>query len=254
MTDPLGDAAHAARTPREVPGGSAWECLDLGQALNGDVRTIFKQQYLLPRPKTCSVRLGTDGYSAWTFPHWREGPPEIGLDLLEPLASGRGRIRTTQGAFFLRPADGRNIAFTSLWDNWPREVRVPVNRAATSAWLLVCGSTFPMQTRIANARILFRYRDGATETLDLVPPLNFWCLCPWGGLDYDPTTEAFSLPAVPPPSVQLGRNCRAMVISWTLRPGIELADVTLETLSQDVVIGLMGVSLAGPRSGERPQI
>lgn len=34
-----------------------------------------------------------------------------------------------------------------------------------------------------------------------------------------------------------------MVLSWKLRPGIELKEVTLETLSQDVVIGLMGVSL-----------
>jgi hypothetical protein len=34
-----------------------------------------------------------------------------------------------------------------------------------------------------------------------------------------------------------------MVLSWKLRPGIQLESVSLETLSQDVVIGLMGVSL-----------
>jgi hypothetical protein len=34
-----------------------------------------------------------------------------------------------------------------------------------------------------------------------------------------------------------------MVMSWKLRAGVELKEVTLETLSQDVVIGLMGVSL-----------
>jgi hypothetical protein len=33
------------------------------------------------------------------------------------------------------------------------------------------------------------------------------------------------------------------VLSWKLRPEVALKDVTLETLSQDVVIGLMGVSL-----------
>jgi hypothetical protein len=43
--------------------------------------------------------------------------------------------------------------------------------------------------------------------------------------------------------VQLGTTCRAMVLSWRLRPGVPLSDVTLETLSQDVVIGLMGISL-----------
>jgi hypothetical protein len=48
------------------------------------------------------------------------------------------------------------------------------------------------------------------------------------------------------PSVQFGNNCRAMVLSWKLRPAMKLETVTLETLSQDVVIGLMGVSLMNP--------
>ena len=46
--------------------------------------------------------------------------------------------------------------------------------------------------------------------------------------------------------VQLGANCRAMVYGWKLRPGIELKEITLETLSQDVVIGLMAASLMNP--------
>ena len=39
------------------------------------------------------------------------------------------------------------------------------------------------------------------------------------------------------------QNCRAIVLSWKLRDGVALESVTLETLSQDVVIGLMGLSL-----------
>jgi hypothetical protein len=68
-------------------------------------------------------------------------------------------------------------------------------------------------------------------------------LCPWGGEDYSYEHDAFCLPPQPPPQVQLGHNCRAMVLSWKLRPGVPLTSVTLETLSRDVVIGLMGVSL-----------
>jgi hypothetical protein len=251
LSDPAAEAADALRTPRRAPEGAAWTCLDLGAHLNGDVRGIFRQQYLSPRPNTCSVRLGVDGYSAWTFPHWREGPPEIDLDGLGRLASGAGRILTPQNVPFAGISPGRNIAFTSLWDNWPGSVTVPVHRSADAAWLLVCGSTFPMQTRIANAEIRFAYADGVVERLELVPPRNFWSLCSWGGLDYSYETDAFCLPPVPPPSVQLGSQCRAMVLSWTLRPGVELRDVTLETLSQDVVIGLMGVSLMRAPSGIR---
>jgi len=101
-----------------------------------------------------------------------------------------------------------------------------------------------MQLGIANAEIRFRYADGQVEKLDLVPPVNFWSLCPWGGLDYSYESDAFCLPPEPPPTVQLGAHCRAMVLSWKLRPGAVLADVTLETLSQDVVIGLMGLSFS----------
>lgn len=252
VTDPKGEAKLAAQTPREAPKAASWKCLDLAPQYNGDVRTIFKQQYLSPRPKTCSVRLGVDGYSAWTFPYWGEKPPAIDLSNLHALAHGQGRIMTPQHVPFARIAEDKNIAFTALWDNWPRSVTVPVNRSAEAVWLLLCGSTFPMQLRIANAEVRFRYVDGQVEKLELVPPLNFWSLCSWGGLDYSYEVDGFCLPKEPPPLVWLGNNCRAMVLSWKLRPGVELEQVTLETMSQEVVIGLMGVSLMNspPKKGK----
>jgi hypothetical protein len=79
-----------------------------------------------------------------------------------------------------------------------------------------------------------------------VPPRNFWSLCGFGRVDYNYDRDGFSLPKTPPAQVQLGTNCRAMVYGWKLRPGIELKDVSLETLSLDVVIGLMGVSVMNP--------
>ncbi|MDD5705630.1 MAG: hypothetical protein PHR35_06870, partial [Kiritimatiellae bacterium] len=246
IEDAKAEVERETRTPREAPTAATWTCLDLAPHYNGDIRTIFQQQYLSPRPRTCSVRLGVDGYSAWTFPYWRDQPPTIDLANVAKLDGGSGRIMTPQRAPFARFGEGTNIAFTSLWDNWPRSVTIPVRHGAEAVWLLVCGSTFPMQTRIANAEFRFRYADGVEEKLELVPPLNFWSLCPWGGTDYNYDLDAFCLPAQPPPTVQLGGNCRAMVLSWRLRPGATLEAVTLETLSQDVVIGLMGVSLMNP--------
>ena len=248
ITDPEEGQKRAAQSPREAPPTAQWTCLDLAPYYNGDIRTIFQQQYLSPRPETCSLRLGVDGYSAWTFSYWHEVAPAIDLNKLDQLDDGRGRILTPQNVAFRRFAADRNIAFTSLWDNWPRSVTVPVNQSAEQAWLLVCGTTFPMQTRIANAEIRFRYADGGVEKLELIPPDNFWTLCPWGGYDYNYDLDAFCLPKQPPPSVQLSENCRAMVLSWKLRPGVALQDVTLETLSQDVVIGLMGVSLMNAKA------
>ncbi|RFC50870.1 MAG: protein of unknown function (DUF4450) [Verrucomicrobia bacterium] len=243
LTDPAADVARIVQTPRAPAPGALWDCLDLAGKYNGDIRTIFQQRYLSPRPATCSVRLGVDGYSAWTFPYWGLPPPKIELGHLAQLTDAKNRIVSPQGVPFTRFTDDRNIAFTSLWDNWPTSVEFPVGRVAKTLWLLVCGSTFPMQTRIANAEFRFRYADGQVEKLELMPPDNFWMLCPWGGEDYSYAHDAFALPAEPPPQVQLGANCRAMVLSWKLRPGVRLESVTLEALSQDVVIGLMGLSL-----------
>jgi hypothetical protein len=217
---------------------------------NGDIRETFRQKYLSPRPNTVSCRIGYDGYSAWTFKPWGYGVPQISLDKVSSLTGRDGLMATPQGALF-DPVDqstpARNIAFTSLWDNWPASVVVPVNKSADALWLLVCGSTNPMQGRIANAVITLRYSDGKEEHFDLVPPFNFWSLCRFGTVDYDYNLDGFALPANPPPQVQLGENCRAMVYGCKLRPGVTLREVSLTTLSQEVVIGLMGVSMMNPR-------
>ncbi|MFZ9938582.1 MAG: hypothetical protein ACO3JG_16215, partial [Luteolibacter sp.] len=237
VTDPEADARRAAKRLRQAPPEAKWTHIPLGEVFNGDIRNIFKQKYVSPRPATVSCRLGYDGWSAWTFKPWSVPVPRI------ELAHPGGMLVTPQGVPFGVIAAEKNIAFTSRWDNWPESVTVPVNQAGEAVWLLVCGSTNPMQGRIANAVLRFRYADGGEESLELVPPLNFWSLCGFGRTDYDTKRDAFALDKKPPPQVELGRNCRAMVYGWKLRPGVALKDVTLEALSQEVVIGLMGVSI-----------
>ncbi len=252
ISDPVGEAAQAAHIVTTIPSDASWECINLTDRLNGDVRAIHKQQYLSPRPETCSVRIGSDGYSPWTFYYWKLKPPVIDLNnvrsmltrmALDGKGGQGGQLLTPQGVPFLWPAGDRNIAFTSQWDNWPRFVTVPVNKKAAAAWFLICGSTNSMQTRIANGRVVLTYADGVEDVLELVPPENFWTLCPIGGTDYDYERDGFCLPRTPPPTVQLGNNCRAMVLNRRLRPDMTLKSVTLETLSQEVIIGLMGVTL-----------
>jgi hypothetical protein len=243
VADPEGEARAQAHTLRESSPNATWKCLDLNPHYNGDIRAIYKQKYLSPRPKTVSISIGVDGYSPWTFPLWNLKPPEIELGNIEKLLDAEGRISTPQYVPFARFAMERNVAFTSLWDNWPRSVTIPVNQKSAAVWLLLAGTTNPMQTKIANAEVRFCYDDGVVEQMPLVPPENFWTLCPLGGRDYDYERDAFALPKVPPLTVQLGENCRANLLSWKLRPDATLASITLETLSQEVVIGVMGVSL-----------
>ncbi|MCX5682793.1 MAG: hypothetical protein NT049_03815, partial [Planctomycetota bacterium] len=248
VIDPKADAAAAARFFEKPPADARWECLDLSKKFNGDIRTIFQQKYLSPRPDTCSLRLAVDGYSTWQMMLGAtHKPPVVDLAGAPALVDGPSRLRTPQGVPFAWAGGDRNIAFTSMWDNWPRQTIVPVGRKAAGIWLLVCGYTNPMQGRIANAELRLAYADGVVEKLELVPPLNFWSMCRFGGVDYDYKRDFFSLPKVPPETVQLGANCRANLLNLRLRPDVTLESVTLETLSQEVIIGLMGASLMNPR-------
>ena len=249
VSDVDADRVKAEKTEVEVPPGARWQDVPLRTALNGDIRTIYQQNYVSPRPNTCSLRLASDGYSSWQMSGG--GPnkklPEINLDNLPALSDGSGHVLAGKGVPFLAPSGAKNIAFTSSWDNWPKQIEVPVNQSGDAAWFLLCGTTNPMEVRIANAELRLKYADGVVETVAIIPPFNFWTLCPFAGVDYEYVRDGFSLPKVPPTTVQLGKNCRAVALPWRLRPGVALQSVTLETLSDEVVIGLMGVSIMNPR-------
>ena len=244
VTDAEKDRDAASKINVEVPPGARFDPIDLQPVFNGDIRTIYQQPYLSPRPKTCSLRLASDGYSSWQMTLGGPmHPPGIGLENVRTLSDGSGNILAGKGIPFRAPGEGKNVAFTSRWDNWPSQATVPVNQTGRAAWFLLCGSTNPMQVRIPNAELRLTYADGVVEKLEIIPPFNFWTLCPFGGNDYDYQRDGFALPKVPPTTVQLGKNCRAVVLGWNLRPGVPLQSVTLETLSQEVVIGLMGVTM-----------
>ncbi|MDP4273134.1 MAG: DUF4450 domain-containing protein [Bacteroidota bacterium] len=252
INDPQGDAAYAAKFLDQVPATVQWNLIDISKFLNADVREIYRQKYLSPRPKTVSARIGTDGYSAWTFPHWGAKAPEINLDKVANYKVS-GQIVTPQKVPFRWNDDSKNIAFTSLWDNFPHGITVPVKQKGDAIWMLIAGSTNIMQCQITNAVIRLNYADGKTDSLELVPPVNYWSLStiyshpqsPGSSLRnyYFAEKDKFCLPKKLPETVELGQNCRAMVLNLKLRPGVELESVTLETLSQEVVVGLMGVTI-----------
>jgi len=245
ISDPIGDKSKQAKFVREVPANASWSCIDISKDLNTDVTKIYDQLYLTPRANTVSVRIGTDGYSLWTHPFWNLSRPVINLDNVKGLLDNQSRLITPQKIPFLwNPVWGfKNIAFTSLWDNYPSKIDFQVNSKGDAIYFLVAGSTNMMQCQIANAVIRLNYSDGQTDSLELIPPLNFWSLCPIAGQDYTDEKDKFCLPDELPHRVQLGENCRAMLLNLKMRKGVELKSITLETLSQEVVVGLMGISI-----------
>ena len=253
VNDPKGDALNESRFVNKIPANATWENIDISQLLNADVRTIYQQKYLSPRPNTVSCRLGTDGYSPWTFWHWKSLVPVIKLDKVKDMLDDKNRLITPQGVPFKWNGESKNITFTSMWDNYPAKIDFPVNSKGNAVYFLVSGSTNVMQCQIANAVIRLNYADGQTDSLELVPPVNYWNLCAIASyakesdkpprFDYTSEIDKFCLPAILPERVQLGENCRAMLLNLKLRKDVVLKSMTLETLSQEVVVGLMGITL-----------
>ncbi|MFT3789420.1 MAG: DUF4450 domain-containing protein [Tepidisphaeraceae bacterium] len=231
----------------DAPAAATWKPIDLAAALNGDLRTIYQQQYLSPRPNTVSLRLASDGYSTWPMVlDEKITLPVIKLNGVAALTGTDKLLVAPNGAKFAPPSEiGNNIAFTSQWDNWPRSRTVDVNARGEGIFFLLAGTTNPMQVRIANATLRLTYADGVEESIDLVPPFNFWTLCPINKIDYNLKRDGFAI-GTPPPLVQLGDNCRATIVGRRLRPGVTLKSVTLDAKSPEVVIGLMGVSIMNP--------
>ena len=79
-----------------------------------------------------------------------------------------GKIILPDGIPFATPgqADAKNIIFTSQWDNYPREVSVPLTGKSSHAFLLMAGSTGAMQSQFDNGEVVVTYADGSTEKID----------------------------------------------------------------------------------------
>lgn len=173
---------------------------------------------------------------------------------------------------FRTPAEGQNIAYTSLWDNYPDSITVPLKGKASHAYLLMAGSTNPMQYAIENAVVRVEYTDGTNDELMLVPPAN-WC-----PIEQDFVEDALAFPMPKNRPYRIGLNtgmvsrhlfrdsgCQesatggdipelklamcalpggaATMLDMPLNPKKKLHSLTLRTLSNEVVVGLMGITL-----------
>jgi len=104
--------------------------LDLSASFNDKVTSIFKNQYLSPRPKVATLQLPVQGIGDWTHPLKTANIDDKGL---RKLAGENNRIMLPQGITFSTPSDTlqSNILFTSQWDNYPKEADVPLSGKAS---------------------------------------------------------------------------------------------------------------------------
>ena len=223
---------------------------------NAEVDDIFKNKYLSPRPQTTTLQIPVQGIGEWCHP---QQTAEINDSVFRTLI--RKGIFTMAGVPFQTPAVGNNIIYTSLWDNYPDSVVIPIKGQTEGAWLLMAGSTNHMQSRIDNGLVIATYTDGTRDTLTLRNPDN-WCPIEQ---DYYIDGKAFQAPLPRPYRVCLGTGDvsrdlgavfhlqgaegrripggAAQMLYMPLDRTKRLRSFTVRTLSNDVVIGLMAITL-----------
>ena len=248
------------------------ECreVNMDKVFNANVSDIFKNQYLSPRSPYTTLCVPTQGIGDWCSTKKTANIDDTKFRSL--IRDGVFMAKIDGNLPFRSPKEGKNIAYTSLWDNYPDSISVMLKGKASHAYLLLAGSTNPMQYAIGNAVVRVEYADGTSDELMLTPPVN-WCPIEQ---DFLENATAFPQPQLRPYRIGLasGKVSRHLFRDLHLEVNRNMADVpgfkkavaeidggaailldmpldgkkklrrlTLRTLSNEVVVGLMGITL-----------
>lgn len=255
------------RITTNITSSFSYQKIDLSNYFNDKVTNIFKNQYLSPRPKTTTLELPTQGIGNWAYPLTTVKIDDSGL---RKRAGSKNEIVVENKIPFATPSQtaAKNIVFTSQWDNYPKEISIPLEGKSSHAYFLVAGSTNPMQSRMTNGEIIVEYKDGTGDTLQLKNPQNWWPI----EQDYYVDGYAFTTSAPKPLRVYLktGEESRtfnnfitikgfsnrgidggaATVLDMPLNSTKQLKSLRLKAIANDVVIGLMSLTLVRPVSSD----
>ena len=241
----------------EITGAAA--PVELAGYFNDRVTQIFKNEYRSPRSPFVSLATPKQGIGAWAgHVNATADIDDTGLRLA--ARAGHGRITLPNGVPLATPGESqvKNVMFVSQWDNYPREVTVPLSGKARGVVLLMAGSTSHMQSRFENGEVAVTYADGSADRLALENPTNWWPI----EQDYFIDDFQFRRPEPAPIRVNLktgeirvldiasfkGRGGpvpggAATVLDLPLQPGKELRSLTVRAIANEVVVGLMAATL-----------
>ncbi len=234
-----------------------YETIDLSGLYNANITDIFRNRYESPRSPYTTLQIPIQGIGEWCHP---DDTAHIDDSGLRRMVGENGIIMTSIGIPFASDKIGKNIIYTSLFDNYPDRVSVPLSGKANGIQLLLGGSTNHMQSYMENGMIKVKYADGTEETLPLIAPYN-WCpieqdyyvdgkqfrldtprpfrLTFKEGIVSDNLEDALGIKGVYGRRIDGGAG---VMLRMELDPTKELKELELETLSNDVVIGLAGVT------------
>ncbi|MDR2804609.1 MAG: glycoside hydrolase family 88 protein [Dysgonamonadaceae bacterium] len=239
--------------------GKVFETVNMDNYFNATVSQIFKNEYLTPRSPYTTMQIPVQGVGEWCHPLLTADIDDSGLR----KAVKNGVFGTPFGVPFRTTETGNNIAFTTLWDNYPEKIQIPLSGKALHAWFLLAGTTNHIQCHITNGIVTVYYKDGSSDFLELINPET------WAPIEQDfyidgqafrvfrprPYRLAFKTGIVScdmetaakiKPDEVYGRYIdggAGIILDIPLKPEKELDRVEVKTIANEVVVGLMGVTL-----------
>ena len=141
--------------------------------------------------------------------------------------------------------EGRNAVFTSLYDQFPDSVEIPVGQKGSGMAFLLAASTNNMQSRIENARITVEFQDGTEKILSLSNPENIddW-LCYQAARTNDWDSYETAKPYAQSGQIEwLSQKAHANLLTLDWGKEKEICRLKLECLSNEVLVGLLAVDV-----------
>jgi hypothetical protein len=239
-----------------------FEKVNLNPYFNDRVRDIWAfGKYVSPRWPYTTLNVPTQGMGEWTHPEDLYNIDDRGI---RAKAGAANEITMPGNVPFATPGDSasKNVVFTTLWDNYPKTVTIPLSGKASKVYLLLAASSYHMQNHVLNGSVSAMYTDGTSDVLKLILPES---LLP---LDQDIYTDgyAFVLKTPRPYRIRLktgtiSRNPAAdlhlrqgngpllidgglaTMSELPLNPTKELKSLEIRTIANEVIIGLMSATL-----------
>lgn len=236
--------------------------IDLAPYFNAKVSEIFQQEYHYPRSPFTSLAIPKQGIGGWAGA-WNAHFEVDDSGLRKVSALNNGRLILPNGVPMRTPfqKESPNILFTSQWNNFPDSLTIPLSGKAICAYLMLAGSTNWMQSHFDNGVITFHYEDGTQTQLRLHNPTTWWPI----DQDYFINNFQFQLSEPYPlrldlksgqtrtisnkATTQIASSIEggsSTILKCTLDVDKRLKSIEIKALSNEVVIGLMALTLITP--------
>lgn len=212
-----------------------FETVDISKFFNCNMAEVHRQDYLSPRPKRYSMSLFRNGRYSHNEP--QEGKVRDANGKLVTIINDSffrnsgGTVHSPSGIPFATPVEGENLACVSIFDVFPTDITVPLDGKGQEITICFVASAFNLHAGVENVRVTVSYKDGTTSDTPLYYPqaIDDW-------LTSALTTESEIF--------YFNDTTHASVKRVRIDPKKELASVKIEAIANEVILGVVGISVS----------